>query len=46
MPEDRPGKKIVEPTEPVRRRANEVFVPERLSEANLRWMRKGSGPQA
>ncbi len=29
--------------EPVRRRADEVFVPERLSEANLRWMRKGSG---
>ena len=31
------------PPEPVRRRAEEVFVPERLSEANLRWMRKGSG---
>lgn len=30
------------PTEPVRRRADEVFVPERLSQANLRWMRKGS----
>ncbi len=31
------------PPAPVRRRAGEVFVPERLSEANLRWMRKGSG---
>ncbi len=31
----------VAPPEPVRRRADEVFVPERLSEANLRWMRKG-----
>lgn len=31
------------PPEPVRRRADEVFVPERLSQANLRWMRKGSG---
>ena len=31
------------PAEPVRRRAEEVFVAERLSEANLRWMRKGKG---
>lgn len=31
------------PPAPVRRRAEEVFVPERLSEANLRWMRKGPG---
>lgn len=27
---------------PIRRRADEVFVPERLSEENLRWMRKAS----
>ena len=31
------------PPPPVRAGADEVFVPERLSEANLRWMRKGSG---
>ena len=37
------AKKKPPPPEPVRRRADEVFVPERLSEANLRWMRKGSG---
>ncbi len=42
-PDDRPGKKA-EPAQPVRRRADEVFVPERLSEENLRWMRKGSTP--
>lgn len=39
--DDPPARKP--PPEPVRRRADEVFVAERLSEANLRWMRKGSG---
>jgi hypothetical protein len=38
----RPAKKS-DPPPPVRRRADEVFVPERLSEENLRWMRKASG---
>jgi hypothetical protein len=38
----RPAKKAAPPP-PVRRRADEVFVPERLSEENLRWMRKASG---
>jgi hypothetical protein len=41
-PDARPGKKAAPPP-PVRRRADEVFVPERLSEENLRWMRKSSG---
>lgn len=37
------GRPAPVPPAPLRRRAEEVFVPERLSEANLRWMRKGPG---
>jgi hypothetical protein len=39
---DKPGAKPPVPP-PLRRRAGEVFVPERLSEENLRWLRKASG---
>lgn len=41
-PDSLPAKKPARPA-PVRRRAEEVFVPERLSEENLRWMRKTPG---
>jgi hypothetical protein len=41
-PDAHPRKKTA-PAPPLRRRADEVFVPERLSEENLRWMRKASG---